>query len=112
MKKSVTIKISNTNSCQQCMQAVSNSIKGLQGIILVTLKPETDRFEVVVSYESGKVSFEKIRNTIVELGYNIDGYIIHEHLHAHGDIFHDHPHTHGDMDKEHYHIHSEDKEVT
>lgn len=94
------------------MQAVSNSIKGLQGIILVTLKPETDRFEVVVSYESGKVSFEKIRNTIVELGYNIDGYIIHEHLHAHGDIFHDHPHTHGDMDKEHYHIHSEDKEVT
>ena len=91
------------------MQAVSNSIKGLHGIISVTLKPETDRFEVVASYESGKVSFEKIRNTIVELGYTIDGYIIHEHVHAHGDVFHDHPHTHGDMDKEHYHIHTDNK---
>lgn len=94
------------------MQAVNNSIKALPGIISVTLKPGTDRFEVLISYESGNVSFEKIRNTIVELGYTIDGYIIHEHLHAHGDVFHDHSHTHGAMDKEHYHIHSEDKEVT
>ena len=64
----------------------------------------------MVSYESGNVSFETIRNTISELGYTIDGYIIHEHVHAHGDIFHDHPHTHGDLDKEHYHIHSENNE--
>lgn len=91
------------------MQAVNNSIKVLPGIISVTLKPGTNRFEVLISYESGKISFEKIRNTIVELGYTIDGYIIHEHLHAHGDVFHDHPHTHGGMDKEHYHIHKDNK---
>lgn len=110
MIKKITIKISNLNSCKQCMQAVNNSVKGLQGIISTTMKPDTDRFELMVAYESGTVSFEKIRNTISELGYTIDGYIIHEHLHAHGDIFHDHPHTHGDMDKDHYHIHSENDE--
>lgn len=107
MIKNVTLKISNTNSCKQCMHVVNNSVKGLPGITSITMKPEKDRFEVDVSYESGTVSFETIRNTIVELGYIIDGYIIHEHPHSHGDISHNHPHTHEEKENEHIHVHLE-----
>lgn len=104
MIKNITLKIANI-TCQQCMGAIRNSIKRLPGIVSLEVNNEIDPLRVEVSYESGKVSFEKIREAVVELGYNVTGYIIHEHIHSHGDITHSHSHRHDKEDDGHLHPH-------
>lgn len=95
MIKNVTLKISDL-SCKQCVQAVDYTIKGIQGIISLAIsKSGGGRTAVDVSYDSEILSFEKIRDAIVDLGHLVHGYIIHEHSHSHGDIAHNHPHRHG-----------------
>lgn len=103
MIKNVTLKISNIHSCRQCMQAVDNTIKGLPGILSIAMKNGLSNTKIVVSYESGKISFDRIRDVIVELGYPVSGYIIHEHGHSHGDIYHSHPHNHTGKGDGHHH---------
>ena len=87
------------------MEAVNNTVKGLPGIISIAIQSGADQSDVDISYESKNVSFEKIRGAIVELGYPVNGYIIHEHNHSHGKVVHNHPHRHEDKDKEHSHSH-------
>ena len=87
------------------MEAVNNTVKGLPGIISVAIQSGADPSDVDISYESKNVSFERIRGAIVELGYPVNGYIIHEHNHSHGKVVHNHPHRHEDKDKEHSHSH-------
>ena len=100
MIKNVTLKISNLG-CEQCQRAISNTIKALPGITSISVEKGQPHAAFSVTYESGKVSFEKIRNAVVELGYTVDGYIIHEHVHAHGNKIHKHPHTHRNKDEAH-----------
>jgi len=102
MIKNVTLKIPNIHSCKQCIQVVDNTIKGLPGILSIAMKDGLRNMEVAISYESGKISFDRIRDAIVDLGYPISGYIIHEHEHSHGDIVHSHRHSHS-----HYYNHSQ-----
>ena len=104
MVKNVTLKVSNL-SCKHCMEAVNNTVMGLPGIITISIQAGTDRTDVFISYESTNVSFEQIRGSIVELGYPVNGYIIHEHNHSHGKVVHYHPHRHADKKKEHSHPH-------
>ena len=104
MVKNVTLKVSNL-SCKHCMEAVNNTVKGLPGIISMAIQSGADQSDVDISYESKNVSFEKIRGAIVELGYPVNGYIIHEHNHSHGKVVHNHPHRHEDKEKEHGHPH-------
>ena len=104
MIKNVTLKVSNL-SCKHCMEAVNNTVKGLPGIISIAIQSGADQSDVDISYESKNVSFEKIRGAIVELGYPVNGYIIHEHNHSHGKVVHNHPHRHEDKEKEHGHSH-------
>ena len=104
MVKNVTLKVSNL-SCKHCMEAVNNTVKGLPGIISIAIQSGADQSDVDISYESKNVSFEKIRGAIVELGYPVNGYIIHEHNHSHGKVVHNHPHRHEDKEKEHGHSH-------
>jgi len=87
------------------MEAVNNTVKGLPGIISIAIQSGADQSDVDISYESKNVSFEKIRGAIVELGYPVNGYIIHEHNHSHGKVVHNHPHRHEDKEKEHGHPH-------
>ena len=87
------------------MEAVNNTVKGLPGIISIAIQSGADPSDVDISYESKNVSFEKIRGAIVELGYPVNGYIIHEHNHSHGKVVHNHPHRHEDKEKEHGHSH-------
>ena len=87
------------------MEAVNNTVKGLPGIISVAIQSGADPSDVDISYESKNVSFERIRGAIVELGYPVNGYIIHEHNHSHGKVVHNHPHRHEDKEKEHGHSH-------
>jgi len=87
------------------MEAVNNTVKGLPGIISVAIQSGADPSDVDISYESKNVSFERIRGAIVELGYPVNGYIIHEHNHSHGKVVHNHPHRHEDKEKEHGHPH-------
>jgi len=87
------------------MEAVNNTVKGLPGIISIAIQSGADPSDVDISYESKNVSFERIRGAIVELGYPVNGYIIHEHNHSHGKVVHNHPHRHEDKDKEHSHSH-------
>ncbi len=87
------------------MDAVNNTVRGLPGIISISIQTGADLSDVYISYESGNVSFEKIRGSIVELGYPVNGYIIHEHVHLHGKVVHNHPHRHADKEKEHSHLH-------
>jgi len=87
------------------MEAVNNTVKGLPGIISIAIQSGADQSDVDISYESKNVSFEKIRGAIVELGYPVNGYIIHEHNHSHGKVVHNHPHRHEDKEKEHGHSH-------
>lgn len=100
MIKNVTLKISNL-SCEQCQKAISNNIKALPGITSISVEKGQPHVAFSVTYESGKVSFEKIRNVVVELGYTVDGYIIHEHVHAHGNKIHKHPHSYRNKDDAH-----------
>ncbi len=102
--KKVTLKVSNL-TCRHCIEAVNNTVKGLPGILSVTIQAEADPSDVFISYESENVSFEKIRGSIIELGYPVNGYIIHEHSHSHGKVVHKHPHKHGNASKEHSHQH-------
>jgi len=102
--KNVTLKVSNL-SCKHCMEAVNNTVKGLPGIISISIQTGADLSDVYISYESENVSFEKIRGSIVELGYPVNGYIIHEHNHSHGKVVHNHPHRHADKEKKHSHSH-------
>lgn len=104
MVKNVTLKVSNL-SCKHCMEAVNNTVKGLPGIISIAIQSGADTSDVDISYESKNVSFERIRGAIVELGYPVHGYIIHEHTHSHGNVVHNHPHRHADKEKEHGHSH-------
>jgi len=104
MVKNITLKVSNL-SCKHCMEAVNNTVKGLPGIISIAIQSGADQSDVDISYESKNVSFEKIRGAIVELGYPVNGYIIHEHNHSHGKVVHNHPHRHEDKEKEHGHSH-------
>ena len=85
MVKNIPLKVSNL-SCKHCMEAVNNTVKGLPGIISISIQTGADPSEVNISYESKSVSFEKIRGSIVELGYPVNGYIIHEHDHSHGKV--------------------------
>ena len=87
------------------MEAVNNTVKGLPGIISIAIQSGADPSDVDISYESKNVSFERIRGAIVELGYPVNGYIIHEHNHSHGKVVHNHPHRHEDKEKEHGHSH-------
>ena len=87
------------------MEAVNNTVKGLPGIISIAIQSGADQSDVDISYESKNVSFERIRGAIVELGYPVNGYIIHEHNHSHGKVVHYHPHRHADKKKEHSHSH-------
>jgi len=110
MIKTVTLKISKLSG-KDCIQTLDNSIKRLPGVLSIALKNEEDRVYAEVSYESGKVSFEKIREAVMELGYPVTGYIIHEHSHSHGDVVHSHPHGHKGEGKNHTHPHdSQDPE--
>ena len=104
MVKNVTLKVSNL-LCKHCMEAVNNTVKGLPGIISIAIQSGADPSDVDISYESKNVSFERIRGAIVELGYPVNGYIIHEHNHSHGKVVHNHPHRHEDKEKEHGHSH-------
>jgi len=104
MVKNITLKVSNL-SCKHCMEAVNNTVKGLPGIISIAIQSGADQSDVDISYESKNVSFERIRGAIVELGYPVNGYIIHEHNHSHGKVVHNHPHRHEDKEKEHGHSH-------
>lgn len=87
------------------MEAVNNTVKGLPGIISIAIQKGADPSDIHISYESKDVSFERIRGVIVELGYPVSGYIIHEHTHTHGGVMHSHPHKHADKEKKHSHLH-------
>ena len=104
MIKTVTLKISKLSG-KDCIQALNNSIKRLPGILSIALKNEEGQVYAEVSYESGKVSFERIREAVIELGYSVNGYIIHEHSHSHGDVAHSHPHGHKGEGTNHTHPH-------
>src|SRR3972149_8080018 len=104
MIKTVTLKISQPSG-KDCIQSVDKGIKRRPWILSIALKNEEGRVYAEVSYESGKVSFEKIREAVIELGFPVTGYIIHEHSHSHGDIVHSHPHRHKGEGKNHTHPH-------
>src|SRR3990172_12813244 len=104
MIKNVTLKISRPSG-KDSIQAVGHNIKRLPGILSIALKNEEGQVYAEVSYESGKVSFERIREAVIELGYPVNGYIIHEHSHSHGDVVHSHPHGHKGEGTNHTHPH-------
>ena len=106
MVKNVTLKVSNL-SCKHCMAAINNTVKGLPGIISISIQSGANPSDVDISYESKNVSFEKIRGAIVELGYPVNGYIIHEHNHSHGNVVHNHPHRHSNKGDERSHHHGD-----
>src|SRR3990172_5943943 len=111
MVKNITLKVSNL-SCKHCMEAVNNTVKGLPGIISIAIQSGADQSDVDISYESKEVSVEKIRGAIVELGYPVNGYIIHEHNHSHENVVHNHPHRHSNTGDERSHHHSDREQST
>ena len=54
-------------SCMHCVGKVEKSLKGLEGVLAVSV--DLEKKQATVSYDPAKVSVDGIREKIVEAGY-------------------------------------------
>ena len=57
-------------SCGHCVKAVEDSVGALQGVQKVDV--QLNEGKVNVSFDSGQVSLEEIKETIDDQGYDVD----------------------------------------
>ena len=91
MRKSVTLKISDPSD--RCVLG-AHTLDKLPGIISVNIKKESKYTVFFITYESERIKFDTIQDYFIYAGFDVAGYIIHEHSHTHGTITHSHPHIH------------------
>ncbi|MCP4441719.1 MAG: TonB-dependent receptor [Aureispira sp.] len=65
-----TITIKTSAQCGTCKGFIEGAFKNTKGIISVDLNPETQIF--TAEYIEGKISVEKIKNKIAQVGYDAD----------------------------------------
>ncbi|KMY55074.1 copper resistance protein CopZ [Bacillus sp. FJAT-27231] len=67
--ETITLKVSGM-SCGHCIKAVEGSVGELPGVDSVKVALENG--EVQVQYDAGKVSLDKIKETIDDQGYDVE----------------------------------------
>lgn len=70
VKKTETVYIQTSAVCEECKERIESAVRELKGIRKAVLNLEDDR--LMVEYVSGKITPEKIRETISNAGYDAD----------------------------------------
>jgi copper chaperone len=66
--ESVTLNVEGM-SCEHCVKAVNKAVGGLAGVSGVDVSLEKNT--VTVTFDSGKVTLDKIRSEIEDQGYDV-----------------------------------------
>lgn len=56
-------------SCHHCEMHINNALKDLDGLTFSSASAEAN--EVIVKYDSSKLDLDKIKQTIIETGYEV-----------------------------------------
>ena len=56
-------------SCSHCEKAITNALTDLSGVS--TVKVNLNSKTVTVEFDNGKVSIDKIKETIIDTGYEV-----------------------------------------
>ena len=68
MVNQITLQVQGM-SCGHCVNAVESNVGKLDGVELVKVNLETGKVDV--SYDEGKVTVDKIKETIDDQGYDV-----------------------------------------